>query len=258
MNWDTSLRGNSGIGTILAIVGLGALILALKLFGYVLAITEFAYSIIVFLFYFKILYHNILRKDVRFIIISIALIGVGFALGFLRPLTVAHVALKPIFAGMFYSSIILSIAGMRYLEEIPFFTGEMGEDIFMTVMMFFALFCIIYVVGFIANLTSEDLDFYTPTQWLVQNAYLDERYEAQTKTPRELLTEYLSTKEPNKDVLLNDNTLKDFFKKQYYSAKVRELSSGELQYTITNNVNPDENYEPDLLTVNPNTLEISY
>lgn len=255
MNWDTSLAGNSKVTVILAIIGLGLVIIAAKLFGYVLAIAEFAYGIIVFLIYLKLLFGAIRRREIKFIVISLILIIIGVAYGFISQLTVANVSLQPEFAGIFYSAILVSLAGLFYESEIPFFTGEKLWDLLMIVLMFCAVFAIVYIITFIISLSDDDLNMYYATDWLTQNRYIEERINAQTQSGFELVKEYVNINSDNIEALLNEKAINEYTKSQFYDVNVREYENeGRIQYKITDEADPD-NENQTVVYLDIDTLE---
>lgn len=192
---DISLRGGSKGGSVLILLGLGCLLLAFELFGYVFAITEAIFSVIVLLFYLRLLVNAIKRKDKKFIVISLIILGIGAIVGFINPLEIDNVSLRFPFSSMFWSSLFLAIAGIFYVIDIPIYTGEKGMDLLMLVICFFAIFGIIYVFCFVLQLSSGDYEMYDSIDWLVYDSDKEEEYEAkaefnnQTKT-KELFIEF--------------------------------------------------------------------
>ena len=255
MNWDTSLAGNSKVTVVLAILGLGLIIIAAKLFGYVLAIAEFAYGVIVFLIYLKLLLRAIKRREIKFIVISLILIIIGVVYGFVSQLTIANVSLKPEFAGIFYSAVLLSIAGLLYESEIPFFTGEKFWDLLMVILMFCAIFAIVYIIAFILSLSEDDLNMYYATDWITQNKYIEERINTQTQSGFELVKEYVNTNSSSKEALLDEKAINEYTKLQFYDVDVREYENdGRIQYKITDEADPD-NETQTVVYLDINTLE---
>ena len=256
---DISLKNGASGFTILGIIGLGCLILAFKIFGYVLAIAEALFGVLVLLFYLKLLFNAIRRKDKKFIIISLCIIAVGVLIGFMHPLEVANIALRFPYSSLFYSGLFLAIAGMFYVIDIPIYTGEKGGDFMMLIVLFLALFGIIYVFCFIIQLSGGIHDMYSDMKWLVQNSYLDERYEVQTKKGREVLEEFVASANGNQELLKDEDALKDLAEKYCYIAEIREdEETGEIIYLIENNVNPDEEYTTQKYILDMSTLTLEY
>ena len=256
---DISLKNGASGFTILGIIGLGCLILAFKIFGYVLAIAEALFGILVLLIYLKLLFNAIKRKDKKFIIISLIIITVGILVGYMHPLEIANIALKFPYSSIFYSGLFLAIAGMFYVIDIPFFTGEKGGDLMVLIVLFLAIFGIVYVFCFITQISGGIHDMYSDMKWLVQNSYLDERYAAQTKKPEEVLNEFVTSANGNQEILKDDNALEDFAEQYCYITEIREGDKeGELIYLIENNVNPDEEYTTQKYILNLSTLTLEY
>ena len=251
---------NRGTGfTVIGIILLGCLILAFKIFGYVLAIAEALFGILVLLFYLKLLFNAIRRKDKKFIIISLVIIAVGVLMGFMHPFEVANIALRFPYSSIFYSGLFLAIAGIFYVVDIPFYTGEKGGDFMMLIILFLALFGIIYVFCFIIQISGGIHDMYSDMNWLVQNSYLDERYEAQTKKEKEVLEEFVASANGNQELLKDEEALEDLAEKYCYIAEIRESEeSGEIIYLIENNVNPDEEYTTQKYILDISTLTLEY
>ena len=256
---DISLRNGASGFTILGIIGLGCLILAFKIFGYVLAITEVVFGVLVLLFYLKLLFNAIKRKDKKFIIISLIVIAGGVLVGFMYPLEVANIALKFPYSSIFYSGLFLAIAGMFYIIDIPFYTGEKGGDLMMLIVLFLALFGIIYVFCFIIQLSGGIHDMYYDMNWLVQNSYLEGRYNAQTKTGEEVLEEFVASANGNQEILKDEDALEELAEKYCYIAEIREdKETGEIIYLIENNVNPDEEFTTRKYILDMSTLTLEY
>ena len=257
MNIGWSSRG-SGL-VVLAIIGIGCLMLAFKMFGYVLAITEIIFALLVFIFYLKLLFNAIRRKDLRFIIISLMVIIISVIIGFLYPLEIANVALRFPYSSFFYSSLFLAIAGMFYVIDIPFYTGEKGGDFMMLIICFLVIFSITYVLGFIIQVSGGIHDMYSDMKWLVQNNYLDERYETQTKKDEEILQEFIANANGNLEVLKDKKALEELAEKQYYITDIREdEETGNIIYLIENNVNPDEEYTTRQYILDLKTMQLEY
>lgn len=256
---DISLRNGASGFTILGIIGLGCLILAFKLFGYVLAIAEALFAVLVLLFYLRLLINAIKRKDKKFIIVSLIVIAVGAIIGFIYPLEVANVALRFPYSSIFYSGLFLAIAGIFYVIDIPFFTGEKGADLMMIIVCFLAIFGIVYLFCFIIQLSGGIHDMYSETKWLVQNSYLDKRDAEQTKTGEEVLEEFVANSNGDKEKLKDEVALKELAEEQHYIAEIREdKETGEIIYLIENNVNPDEEYVTQKYILDMSTLTLDY
>ena len=256
---DISLRNGASGFTILGIIGLGCLILAFKMFGYVLAIAEAVFGVLVLLFYLKLLFNAIRRKDKKFIIVSLCIIAGGILVGFMYPLEVANIALKFPYSSIFYSGLFLAIAGMFYIIDIPFYTGEKGGDLMMLIVLFLALFGIIYVFCFIIQLSGGIHDMYYDMNWLVQNSYLEGRYNAQTKTGEEVLEEFVASANGNQEILKDEDALEELAEKYCYIAEIREdKETGEIIYLIENNVNPDEEFTTQKYILDMSTLTLEY
>lgn len=254
---DISIRGGGGIMGVLAIVGLACIVLAFKMFGYVVAITEALFAAFVLLFYLFLLVNAIKRKDIKFIVISLVIIVIGMIYGSLNPIEIAEVKLRTPYSGMFLSSVLLSIAGMFYITDIPFFTGEKGMDLLMIVMCFLAIFIFVYIFSFILLIASESFDIYTPIKWLAQNEYLDERFANQTKSEYTLLEEFVKSANGDKEKLLDEKALQDYMKEQYYLVEIRDnTATGKIRYLIVNDVNPDVNDEARVFVLNIETLKL--
>lgn len=100
---------------------------------------------------------------------------------------------------------------------------------------------------------------YSDMKWLVQNSYLDERYEAQTKKGREVLEEFVASANGNQELLKDEDALKDLAEKYCYIAEIREdEETGEIIYLIENNVNPDEEYTTQKYILDMSTLTLEY
>ena len=148
---------------------------------------------------------------------------------------------------------------MFYVIDIPIYTGEKGGDFMMLIVLFLALFGIIYVFCFIIQLSGGIHDMYSDMKWLVQNSYLDERYEAQTKKGREVLEEFVASANGNQELLKDEDALKDLAEKYCYIAEIREdEETGEIIYLIENNVNPDEEYTTQKYILDMSTLTLEY
>ena len=96
-------------------------------------------------------------------------------------------------------------------------------------------------------------------KWLVQNNYLDERYETQTKTDKEILQEFIANANGNLEGLKDKKALEELAEKQYYITDIREdEETGNIIYLIENNVNPDEEYITRQYILDLKTMQLEY
>lgn len=100
---------------------------------------------------------------------------------------------------------------------------------------------------------------YSDMKWLVQNNYLDGRYETQTKTDKEILQEFIANANGNLEGLKDKKALEELAEKQYYITDIREdEETGNIIYLIENNVNPDEEYITRQYILDLKTMQLEY